>query len=72
MNIVMTSEYGGEPKVYPLNDMEDLADFLNEYPSASHAAIAMGLGNLRQMAELACKYLSTHHMDFKIVEDDEV
>lgn len=69
MKIIVKSWYGEKSEEFPMNTMEDLADFLSEYPSATHAAISMGLGNLEQMAQLAAKYLSNHHMDVELVKD---
>lgn len=67
--MVVKSQYSQQPIEFPMNTMDDLADFLSEYPSAIHAAISMGLGNLEQMARLAAGYLSNHHMDVELVKD---
>jgi hypothetical protein len=69
MKLVMKSAYGGKTIEYPINNLEDLAEFLQEFPSATHAAVSLGKGNLEQMATLAAKYLSSHHMDVKLVKD---
>lgn len=69
MKLVMTSAFSSKKIEYPMNDMEDLADFLEEFPSATHAALSLGVGNLEQMASLAARYLSSHHMTVEVVKD---